>query len=222
MAAESVHPHRVRFLEELYSTFGDLGASGRSTDYLSRSLALPVQSIDQIAGALVADGLIRQAASSEGTGYVLTTKGAVHFGTRILTVSAHTLQRTLSATAIETLVSHAWRLRGPTLKTMLRTAFRTDRHPAFKRTTEHSLRHLLLTTINHFVPHTLPGLPQNFCTHHAAWTQTVHTSPRFFESMGFSKATQSLKNLWEPPASVGSILLTSTHVSRRLSDFRSS
>ena len=143
------HPHRVRLLEELYSVFGDLGASGRSADYLSRSLALPVGSIDQIAGPMIAEGFIRKVDSPGGAGY---------FASRILGVEADALQQTLSATAIEALVSHAWKLRGPALKATLTSAFRTSQYPAFRRTTENNLRRLLQTSISLTDPHTSPAL----------------------------------------------------------------
>ena len=142
MMAQDQHRYRVQFLEELYSVFGDLGASGRSSDYLSRSLALPVDSIDQIAAVMMADGLIRKVESAQGAGYVLTSEGARYFATRALGVGSEALEKTLSATAIEALVAYAWKLRGPGLKAMLTTALRTNRYPTFSRTTENNLRRL--------------------------------------------------------------------------------
>ena len=107
---------------------------------------------------MIAEGFIRKVDSPGGAGYVLTSEGARYFASRILGVEADALQQTLSATAIEALVSHAWKLRGPALKATLTSAFRTSQYPAFRRTTENNLRRLLQTSISLTDPHTSPAL----------------------------------------------------------------
>jgi hypothetical protein len=144
MAPHDDHRYRERLLEELYSVFGDMGAQGRSADYLSRVLCLPLDAVNEIAASFVVDGFVKRVATQDGIGYVLTYSGARYFATKVLGVSG-VLEKTLSADAIETLVSHLWsHARGPVLKTILGAAFRTDRYPVFKRATEYRLRQVIV------------------------------------------------------------------------------
>ena len=81
-----------------------MGAHGRSSDYLSRSLSIPVESINQLARTVQADGLITSVTAHEQAGYIMTQAGARHFAPRILAVPTGVIDKTLSATAVEALV----------------------------------------------------------------------------------------------------------------------
>ena len=132
------------FLEYLYTVYGDVGSTGRSIRFLTRSLSLPDENVKQIASILVDQGYVKPVFSAGDHGYIMTSKGAQYFARKFLKVSSSLVEQPLSATLITSLVDYIFgRIRGRELKTYLHKAFRTDAHPVFQRATRARLQNLL-------------------------------------------------------------------------------
>jgi hypothetical protein len=132
------------FLENLFRVCGDAGSTGLTTDFLSRSLSLPVREVNQLGKHLVAEGYIRHSGSEDQPGYILTIAGARYFAKHYLGVPPALLERPLGAASFESLVAYvSSQLKGRALKTYLHSAFRSKQYPVFRRATPNNISRLI-------------------------------------------------------------------------------